>query len=165
MSRLDPWRNGLDFPKGEDGDRILAGNFEEIAKNFDKTGLYLRGGVTASTAQSISATTYTDVTALKLSVSMTGGLCAVFAAVGISMTNDSADIRLLIGNEEKDQGRWSGQNVAGFAGGSKMPLMWIGNIEAGQKVFKIQAKSVGGGTANFHTNQKSTFYVVEFCKG
>lgn len=165
MSRLDPWRNGLDFPKGEDGDRILAGNFEEIAKNFDKTGLYLRGSAVVTTAQNISATTYSDVAGLKISVTMTGGLCFVYAGVGVAITNDAVDMRLLIGPDEKDQGRWTGQNVGGFAGGSKVPLFWMGNIEAGQKVFKIQAKSVGGGAAAFNSNQKSVLYVAEFCKG
>ena len=160
MSNIIPYRAGLDYPKGEESDKIIDQNFALLAKQGDKIGLYLKGSAFASAAQTITSTSYVDATNLKVSVNLTGGLVIVYASVSASASISSARLQLLKNAEEID----TAASTSATDGSSMASLFWAGNCAAGQTVFNIKAKT----DANFiklNEFSKSKIYVFEYTKG
>lgn len=167
MSQILPWRNGLDAPKGPEGDRLLAKNFDTIAQNINKTGLYLVGSARVESAQATTSTSYIDANGLKISVQTNGGLVVVWALVEADITNDWVTARLLDNDKEIDRTIQVGS--ASFVG--RISLLWVGQLEAGQHVFKVQVKTNGGTTltlnkaVGLNTLAPSQINVLEYLKG
>jgi hypothetical protein len=161
MSKLDPWRNGLEYPKGEDGDKLLAGNFDEIAKNFDKTGLYLREKKEFSALQVISSTSYVDVSESKVSTTITGGLVAIHASIVNIGNNNVCKFRLMNGDTELADCTF---NYNGINAGGSLSIFWAGNVSGGQNVFTVQGKA-SANTARVNDGGKSAIFILEYVKG
>ena len=164
MSRIDPWRNGLEAPKGEDADRLLQGNFDEIAKNFDKTGLYLSVEESTSTEQALSSTSFVAWKGLKASTRLSGGLTIVVIQANGKVVGNAVTARLVVNGEEKK--RWIFA-TAGIDTHSNC-FVWFGNLGEGQTTFEIEAK-VDTGTAelqdNIYGTATSSIHVLQYVKG
>lgn len=167
MSRLDPWRNGLEFPKGEAADRILQANFDEQAKFNDKIGLYLVGEASVSTQQAFTSTSFADWKGLKLSANFSGGLVMVMLNVqGTPTVGNVLRARLMVDDQEKR--RWSlvSSSVKHACGWT-----WVGSVAGGQHTINVQAQSSGGGAVYLQDDSGSTdpttsyLQVLEFTKG
>lgn len=161
MSRLDPFRNGLDFPKGEDADRIHQSNWDEQAKFNDKIGLGLLGSVTNDTAQTVSSTTFVDVVGLKLSVTGNGGLIVIQGTLIIQNNANNASYQLLVNGQVKTSGVW-GTNANTMT--NTLPLFWTGTVGAGQIVVTVQAKT-DSTPITVKAAPTSALYILEWTKG
>jgi len=162
MSRLDPWRNGLEPPKGEDADRILQSNFDEQAKFNDKIGLYLLGEAKTTTPQVVSSTSWIDVAGLKVSATASGGFAQLFANVNAVGNNNLLSLRLMAGDTEIVSGGW---NYNAINAGGTISLNGAAAIKSGQTVFKVQARVNAGTNTLQNSNASSNFYILEFTKG
>jgi hypothetical protein len=164
MSRLDPWRNGLEPPKGEDADRILQANFDEQAKFNDKIGLYLVGEAKAETEQAVTSTSYVAWKDMKISAPTNGGLVQVLINAQVLPSGNYVRARLLVNGQEKRT--WSVGTSTRMAPG----WTWTGSVGEGQNVFSLEAK-VSGGTGYLQDNNGNTdpttsyMQVLEFTKG
>jgi hypothetical protein len=164
MSRLDPWRNGLEPPKGEDADRILQSNFDEQAKFNDKIGLYLVGEASTSTEQALTSTSFVAWSGLKQSSLLTGGLAMVVIQANLKLVGSAVTARLMINGQEKR--RWI---VASTGIDTHSPCwIWFGNLAGEQTTFEVQAK-VDTASAELQDSiygiASSYIQVLEFTKG
>lgn len=161
MSRLDPFRDGLDFPKGETADRIHQGNWDEQAKFNDKIGFGLLGSATNDSAQTVSSTSFVDVVGLKLSVTTNGGLVVIGGTLVIQNNANNAAYQILVNGQVKTSGVW-GTNANTMT--NTLPLFWCGTLGAGQAVVTVQAKT-DSTPITVKAAASNSLYILEWTKG